>query len=620
MIRQILGTTALATVLAAAMPAMGQQLDFSSTTVFGDSLSDTGNLVPLGLFPGAPYVDGRFTSAGGVWVDYFDDITGIPATSRAFGGARSIRTLPIDLTAQVDAYLAGGPTIARDQLFALWIGGNDYLALLESPTAPSTAQATATITGVATSVGTQAGRLRAAGAQNFLLFNLPPLGQIPATSGAGADARNSANQLSSLHAAAMSGVAQNLRASGATVVIVDIETLFRDQLARPEVYGFSNVTVPCYVPNAADVLVATGACATEAGLQGSVFFDPVHPTSAAHRLIAQFANGSMVTSLVGPQALAAATQLSLGMFELGTDAIAGRMAGARTGSNNVGIQAVQAGADARWGIYTFGTWATADSDAFDGQLGYEQDAWNAGLGLDYQIDQHLTVGLAASYGDGEMDLDDGAGTIDTKSYGLTAYATMATGGLWADAFMGYSFDDLGVSRSTGFAPLPVGEGDTNAHTYGVGFTTGYSFGVGSFGFGPLAELRYARVEMDGYQEDQAGPLALEVGRMEAESFEGKLGVQASGRFGSDALAIVPSLELAWEHEFYNDDREVRAILPGGDVVRSVAGAGDRDRAVVGAGLAVEASDGLMAAVGYRGAVSGGNGDDHAFTARIRVTY
>lgn len=611
MIRQILGTTALVAVMAAtAAPAAAQRLDFSSTLVFGDSLSDTGNLALFGLAPGAPYADGRFTSAGGVWVDYFDDITGLPATSRAFGGARATRTTPIDLAAQVTAYLATNPSIGARQLFSLWIGGNDYL---NGPSAN-------TVAAVATSLATQAGRLRAAGAQNFLLFNLPPLGQIPANSQASAADRANADLLSGLHADAVLGVANSLRAGGATVVTVDMNTLFKDMLARPGIYGFTNTTVPCFVPTATAPLAPTGACATAAGLAGTVFFDPIHPTSPAHRVTAQFANGSLVTSLVTPQGLAVTTQLAASMFKLGTDAIAGRMAGARTGTNNVGIQAVQAGADARWGVYTFGTWATADIDPIEGQLGYDQDSWNAGLGLDYQVDQHLTAGLAFSYGDGEVDLGNDAGAITTKSYGITAYATVASGGLWLDGFGGYSFDDLTVTRSTGFAPLPVGEGDTWAHTYGLGLSGGYSFDLGGFGVGPLLGVSYSDTVVDGYGEDLAGPLALEVGRMEADSFKGKAGFQASGRLGDGGFAVIPSLELAWEREFSNNERTVDALLPGGDVARTVAGAGDRDRAVLGAGLAIEGKGGLMGAIGYRGTVSGGNGDDHAVSARIRYTY
>ncbi|MFM2043408.1 MAG: hypothetical protein RLY86_1984 [Pseudomonadota bacterium] len=621
MMHRVLASTALALVLtaAAAVPAAAQQIPFRSTTVFGDSLSDTGNLVPLGAFPGAPYVNGRFSN-GDIWVDHFRTQTGTTVTSRAFGGAQAIRTTPTDLTAQVTAFLAGNPQIDRSQQFALWIGGNDYLALLNGP-APSTAQVSSTIGGVATVVGTQAGRLAAAGARNFLLFNLPPLGQIPATSTQSAQARSDANQLSALHAEAIRGVANSLRATGATVVVVDVRSLFADVVARPAIYGFTNTTVPCFAPTATGGLVATGACAMAQGAAGSVFFDAIHPTTATHRVTAQFANGSIITSLVTPQGLAAATQVAQSMFQLGIDGVAGRMAGARTGTGSTDINAVKAGADGSWGVYAFGTWADIDSDGMTGQLGYQQDAWNAGLGLDYRVDQHLTAGIAVSLGDGEADLDNAAGTIDSKSYGVTAYATMgAAGGFWGDLYLAYAFDDMSIARSTGFAPLPVGNADTSGHTLGMGGTVGYSVDMGGIGLGPLAGLRYSKTDIDGFTEEDAGPLGLVVDKMSAESFKGRLGVQAAGRLGDEALGIVPSLEIAYQREFSNNDRRVSALLPGGDTVGTVASAGGRNSWVVGAGLAVQGSGGLTAAIGYDGTVSGGSVEGHAVSARVKFSF
>src|SRR5215469_5209634 len=100
--------------------------------VFGDSLSDNGNSYATDGLPKPPYFEGRWTN-GYNWVDDFTQITGLPAataylenggTNFAVGGSTSEL-----LGAQILVYLAtvGGKANPAD-LFAIWIGGNDFTA------------------------------------------------------------------------------------------------------------------------------------------------------------------------------------------------------------------------------------------------------------------------------------------------------------------------------------------------------------------------------------------------------------------------------------------------------------------------------------------------------------
>ncbi len=89
-----LSITAL--VLGAAGQANGQA-PFDEFIVFGDSLSDTGNVfISLGVPPSPPYFDGRFSN-GPVTVEHVADQLGFPAllpsiiggTNFAWGGAET---------------------------------------------------------------------------------------------------------------------------------------------------------------------------------------------------------------------------------------------------------------------------------------------------------------------------------------------------------------------------------------------------------------------------------------------------------------------------------------------------------------------------------------------------
>lgn len=614
MMRRLMGTTALAAALAFSTAPADAQQRFSQIVAFGDSLTDTGNLAAFGQAPGAPYVNGRFSN-GPVWVEYFSQLTRTPQVSRAFGGATALGTGPTDLPAQLNAYFAANPSFRADQLVTLWIGSNDILR---------TAQAGGDVLGVtnrtlaanAGFVRTLAGR----GARNILVFNLPDFGVIPLTAPLGAAARAQLSQVVELYRTGMFAEMDAVRNStGANIMVVDISAAFRDIIARPAAYGLTNVTTPCFIASGSPPAIPTGACATAQGAAGTLFFDLLHPTTVGHSLTAQFTTGTMAAYLEAPQGLAAATQLGFRMFDLLNQGVAGRTAGGRSGKGSVGLGDVE-GADGRFSLFAFGGWANGDRDAVTDQLAYEYDGYNVGAGIEYRVDRHLAAGVAFAYGDANADLEAGAGTIDLRSYGLIAYGTAAWGAMYADGWLAYSFDDYDTVRETRFSVSPRATGETDGDTWGAGGTFGWNLGSGGFAFGPEAGLRYMVTEIDGFDDQGAGPLALRVQDFDAESLVGSLGLQLSVLAGDAAATFVPTARIAYEREFKNDGRTVRATLPGGNAVVANAGRGERDRFVVGAGVEFSAQGGIGGSLGYECSLGGDDRTDHAVTARVRVAF
>ncbi len=299
---------------------------FSNLYVFGDSLSDTGNMrnLVLAATGGAtdplppPYFNGHFSN-GPVAAEYLAAELGMTAdpvaladgsinpsgTNFAVGGAA---TGPVPLAAphpvsgrgsysnyvvfsrapdfpldpgiqdQVGFYLAAG---AADPgaLYLLWGGANDAYIALEDPaidpndaTAMNTT-ATATAVRAAANIATYIAALEAAGGQNFLVPNLPDLGRTPdalltpvGTAYAGALTRYSDtfnNTLDTLLGGLASDVEQLVR--------FDVAALFDEWLSNSSI----NSTIPC-------ITVAT-CVANDTGQY--LFWDGVHPTTTYHRLL-----------------------------------------------------------------------------------------------------------------------------------------------------------------------------------------------------------------------------------------------------------------------------------------------------------------------------------------------
>jgi phospholipase/lecithinase/hemolysin len=248
--------------------------------VFGDSLSDTGNVALAGIpteppRPSPPYYAGRFSN-GPVWVERLASRLGLPlspslkgGTDYAYGGAETGQagTSTVgtpNIGTQVSTYLSGHPKVGAGQLFVVWGGANDFL--LAGQTNPA-----AVIGNLQAAIGA----LAAAGAKNFLVPNLPLLGELPETRGTPYQ-----GPLDQLTAGFNAGLEQMLKGEEASQGIVihrlDVAKLFGDALSHPGAYGLTNVTDPA-------LNVATGQVVPDPG--SYLFWDPIHPTEAGHRLI-----------------------------------------------------------------------------------------------------------------------------------------------------------------------------------------------------------------------------------------------------------------------------------------------------------------------------------------------
>lgn len=298
--RRMLASLTVAAMLA--LTPMASAVSFSAVISFGDSLSDTGNISQAtGGFPfSPPYSPGRFTSffsdgtAGSTWVEYVSANYGASSlhsiacnpgptcgTNYSWGGARTgplNAGFPPSLLDQGSFYLNDVGGAADSQaLYTVWGGGNDILA----------GDITGSVGNIVSLITTLAG----AGAQYFLVPNMPDIGLTPDsfddTTGALTTLR------SGLTADFNAGLAAELTALeanlGVTIIQFDVFALFQDVLTDPSSYGISNTTERCY-DSATSFLCADP--------DSYLFFDGVHPTAAVHAVLGGLAIDAVEAALI----------------------------------------------------------------------------------------------------------------------------------------------------------------------------------------------------------------------------------------------------------------------------------------------------------------------------------
>lgn len=269
--------------------------------VFGDSLSDTGNLYEymkhqLPLSP--PYYEGRFSN-GQVWVEYltksyFPRNSARHLLNYAIGGAGVSEAADDDVLFtfknELDSYFLSHKNKAdpRD-LYIVWIGSNNYLAMPENQDA-STKDV---IQGIEHGLE----RLAKAGAKHLLVVNLPSLGRIPLAQSD--ELQKRLNEFALSHNQALAERLDQLKARypKTNFLLFDVHQIIEDIVASPLEYGFHNIDQTCYEslmsePEFSPQLALRLATRLQLkqnddGCNGFLFFDPLHPTTVAHKLLAE---------------------------------------------------------------------------------------------------------------------------------------------------------------------------------------------------------------------------------------------------------------------------------------------------------------------------------------------
>ncbi|MDZ8223478.1 SGNH/GDSL hydrolase family protein [Nostoc sp. ChiVER01] len=284
--------------------------------VFGDSLSDIGNVFNATgkIIPPSPtYFNGRFSN-GPIWVEYLALDLGLklnPNTDFAYGGATTgsknigIASLP-GLQQQINSFTLANPSANPNALYVVWAGTNDYLDYFFDAI-PNPTQAVNNLSMAVTS-------LAAVGAKNFVIVNLPDLGKFPVTGGNNQDS----SLLSTFINAHNSSLTKNLSflsqqlSPDINIIPLDVNSLFNRIIAAPKEFGFANVTESC-VGDLSVVPINVPKKLVVCEPDKFLFWDQVHPTTSAHKLIGELAFSAVKPILVSEPS-AVSGMLALGVL------------------------------------------------------------------------------------------------------------------------------------------------------------------------------------------------------------------------------------------------------------------------------------------------------------------
>lgn len=592
--------SALALALGCAGVAHAGSAPFDNVVVFGDSLSDNGNV--SSLTPGADRM--RFTTNPGLVaseiVAKHYGFTLEPSTSGgtdfAWGGAQSAKDLGVIVSAktQVNEYLAAnGGHADSHALYTMWIGANDLLNL--DFTKDLNAQMVAAANDEVSTLKT----LQQAGARYIVVYNLPDVSKTPEVNGTGL--ADFAGQLGSLYNSTLNDGLATLETG---ILPVNTYALLNQVIADPAHYGFSNATErACTTSSSINCTPAT--LVTPDAASTYLFADGVHPTTAAHAMLAQV----VMSELQAPQQISLLPEAPL--------------TAANAYNSSLGMQMAKDSLGEGTRAFVNIGYAQQRFDATPSSPALSSNSASITLGYDWKTSDNLSAGAAFGFGHDSAHMNGGGG-YRMSDYSALGFVTYHAGGGYVSGYghLGRSnFSD--VERVFQVGAARVDEiGDTDGSHYGVGVNGGWWFSLDNVKTGPFAGLDWQDITVDSYHERDSDATAMWFGRQHRQALVGRLGWRLQGHWQVANLVMAPYAELAWNRDSKAD--ATRLVTTGLNTMNgSFAISGFTPDAAwgnVALGVSAELTPTVTSWIGYEGRFSDTSQRDNSFNMGFRIKF
>ena len=181
---------------------------------------------------------------------------------------------------------------------------------------------------------------------------------------------------------------------------------------------------------------------------------------------------------------------------------------------------------------------------------YEGRFRTSGLsaGVDYRLNQHVTVGVALGYGHEKARIGQSGSTDTAESYNITGYASVRpTDDLFLDSVIGVgllNFDSYrAISGSQNFA-----DGERDGRQFFGSVTFGYEYRDESWLLSPYGRLGGQVGQLDAFTESGGGLAALHYDNQDISTLTATLGARARFSYDTSFGSVSPFARAELHHD------------------------------------------------------------------------
>ena len=675
----MLRTRHLASAIAATLlfSSVAVATDFNQVVVFGDSLSDDGN-ISLATNPSVQPPLRFTTNPGQVAIEQIANGLGLGSTlspsllggsDYAWGGAGVLTNSPgtpasvPTLTNQVTAYLASSPTINPRALYSVWGGANDIFSAATAAGASAVAQQLIAQTIAAQVAGAQAQGLPAAAVPAFIA-QITPLVTAQVNAAVAAQAGVAGLQTAAQAQANVAAAAQQevkligqLQSAGVKNIVVfnlpnigltpdateqgaaaaasltGLSLIFNGQLNTGlGQMGKGIIPVNAYsllsevignpgaygFTNATTPACGVGSSSVACGPQGSglpyTYAPGTNMTSVFADGVHPTTGADILLSQYVLSILQAPAQISL----LSETALADSTAQTKSIRNQ--MLADSNGADTR--AFADLTYGDQRFDASNGSPRTDANNFNLTLGVDAKATENISAGIALGIGQNNADFAGGGGYRLQFLSGL-GYVTYHNGGGYVGGYANFGhagFTDIERVIELGTMRRTEG-GKTDGSNLGGGVTGGWWFDFSNLRTGPFANIEWQTNKVDSYNESGNDSTAMWFGKQQRDALITTAGWRVQGNWEFANTVISPYAELAWNYDNKANPDSLSAGLNSMNGTFDLNGfSPDKNWGTADIGLSAKLSPSVTSWIGYSGRFNDNSQQYDSLNVGVKVSF
>ncbi len=609
---------------------------FNSVVVFGDSLSDSGNIAqsytPIARSYGFEIPAGTSftTNPDPVWAEIVAQIFGSSAinslaggTNYSWGGAcvnpngPCENPVPVPTTEQqINQHFSGG-SADPDTLYMIWGGVNDISAVAKD----NSSDPQGALDGTREAAGAYVDQVRSlqdAGARYVVVLNLPDIGATINSQRAGTTNPDIPAALSALTRAYNETLDTGLSSLEHGIIPVNTFALMDEIIKDPQDYGFTNTDGIACTPGSNPLRPNGGleslVCGpTESGYRSPpdtdenyLFADGSHPSGAVHAAVAS----TVISTLTAPVQVSLGGEGGVEVARAHRDAVfTERMLGLGSGRS--------AG---KWRSYLSGQTGKQDLNALS-PLGKTQTEMQVlTLGTDYRAGDRLYLGAAFSLGNHTTDVS--GASIDSTVVTGSLHGTFISDVFYLSGAFNAGRTSIDINRSIRLgSALRTEEGSTSSHQFGTDVELGWVLSTSEeYKYNLFLGLGWLNQKIDGYSENGSTSTSMNFSDFKRDSLIARAGYQFKGNFGLSET-VLPYIRIAYERELNDDPVSVTAgsnTMPGRF---TLSGFEPPSQWVnTAAGLTVGIGSRAKTFAGYSGRFGSDSRRDHEFSLGVRMAF
>ena len=252
--------------------------------------------------------------------------------------------------------------------------------------------------------------------------------------------------------------------------------------------------------------------------------------------------------------------------------------------------------------------------------GYSSSIGGTAAGVDVTLAPALTAGVAFGFANQSISAKNAA-SFRGDTFQFEVYGTYRQGIAFVDLQAGGGFSEGTATRPQSLYGVQA-TGNTNGGAGGGSLRGGVQLDAGSWRVEPSVTLAGVALQQGALSETLAGPVGMAVNSSAIGSLQSLFGVRAERRITiSDTMAVVPSAQLGWLHEYLDTAGTTTASFIGTPGLPFTAQSApiSRNAAVVGVRAVLETKGPLALYASYTGAIRG-TGSAQTVSAGFRFIW